>query len=154
MPIQQSNRPTGRADAADDQKSAGVGAGVDAEVELPATVADERPERAIMRCLGLNGGQFAVPLPDQLLANVVQLDGVARRLDFPSVVGDPDRHPQASEARAETASRLMISLARFGTTRHRQQDVLFAARPRIVWTLEHRLDDFEPWRLGEERLRN
>jgi len=38
----------------------GIGVGVDAEVKLPTTVADERPERAVMRCHGLNRGQFAL----------------------------------------------------------------------------------------------
>src|SRR2546427_958550 len=49
VPIQQSNRPASRAHTAYDQKSSGGGVGVDAEVELPSTVAGERPDRKSTR---------------------------------------------------------------------------------------------------------
>ena len=90
VPIEQPDRPAGRTDAADDDKDLFVALGQQAEVELPATLPGERPARAIKGRFGLNGRQFAVPQPDELLLHFVQRQTVAGGNDFPGAVGDPD----------------------------------------------------------------
>ena len=153
VPIEQLNRSAGRADAADDDRNLLVALGQQAEVKLPAALANERPARVIKRRFGFNGRQLAVPQPDKLLLDFVEREVVAGRDDFSGGVGDPDGNTEAAETRTETAARLLITFARFGTAGHREHDVAFAPRPGIVRALEHRVNDFEPRRLCEEGLR-
>src|SRR6266480_1845751 len=152
VPIEQLNWSAGRADAADDDRNLLVALGQQAEIELPTALANERPARVIKRRFGFNGRQLAVPQPDEVLLDFVEGEVVAGRDDFSGGVGDPDGNTEAAETRTETAARLVITFARFGTAGHRKHDVALAARPGIVRTLEHRVDDLEPRCLREEGL--
>src|SRR5207247_2801450 len=143
VPIEQADRPASGADAANDNKNLLVALGLKIEVELPAAIADKRPARPIVGCLGLDGGEFPIRQPDELLPDFVERQAVAGCDDSAGVVGDPDRNAERAEAGTETAARLVIPFARFGTTGDCQQNMALAARPGIVGPLEHGVDDFE-----------